>query len=492
MSKRKKKSKPIKSILPPDPDGNELELDEEPFDELPPVVEESDDEKVGPEVEDERCVFCDAPLTAAEIDADIERCRAAGWPVPVVGERGCGKSACKAERKSLNTIEYEAPRIEDTDRRVDFIHATSHELGDLFNGRPLGGVPLHTITPPRPDKVGSTEPATPEFPEEVLAVYEQWFRDSAPDSLKHPWGRFHVTNRRELLRYIVSRGEQVTPASLSAAVENCQTLYILPGYRTTPAVTQENQKLPKKKVGRPKKEKVVEAPQDNIGFRWLRRELNLTARQIAKYMKHENFNAPTMSNDTNLLATDPKLIKELERIRAMEASNKYYEETITNAYNRLKNRLPLKAQRPFTANQVQFYLDYASGNYTEKQLVERHGSDMLSGLITLENDIIRRLAFVGIVRIVDRPVIPRGEADEVDLQRDWDLENQAILRGAADGGTILGGKINYNTGKYHPLWSFEIAQHTYVDPSGQGGAKGGGTGPDYDQNGDDSEGFTPD
>lgn len=365
--------------------------------------------------------------------------------------------------------------------RHDFVNATSHELGER-------GVPSRE---PKTDlellseiigKISEPVVQPPTIDAAVLATYDKWFREDAPESLRHPLGQHGARNRKLLLQYITDTGGAVTRESLSAAVPMCSLTYVpraikvrdLPGGRPVPEVE------PKAKRGRPKKIQQI----DESAPRWKRRELGLTPRQVVKHMSDPKFNQPIMLSDTDLLSTDPYFIKELAKVREMEASGKHYPETIQRHYNKLKNKLPLKEQRTFTDGQIRFYEDYASGKFSDDGLAYIHGAPMVSGLISLENDIVEHLVFQ---RVIEGA---RGDGNgryNESLEHAWDLEAKAIANGSADGGTIIGSKYKQGLGKSfsrYGLSSFDVGYQTKFRSRG---GESGESGPAYSDSGDDRE-----
>ena len=400
-------------------------------------------------------------------------------PVDARGEEDLPFKDVGARTTEHGEVRPEAPRH-------DFVNATSHELGE-------SGVPsrepksdmdlLHEII----GKISEPVAQPPTTDAAVLATYNKWFREDAPKSLDHPFGHHGAHNRKLLLQYIEQAGDTVTRESLTAAARTCPGLMHLPQpimIRDLPGGSPAPlPEVEKPKRGRPPKVQ----PIDKSAPRWKRRELGLSPRQLVKHMKDARFNPAVMLSDTDLLSTDPKFIKELERIRGMEG--KHYDETIQRHMNELKNKLPLKEQRLFTDGQIRFYKDYASGKFSDDELAYVHGASMVSGLISLENDIVDHLIFQKIIKIHEVRV-GDGSGDgryNESLEHAWDLEAQAIANGSADGGTIIGSKYKHGLGKSfsrYGLDSFDVGWQTKFR---RGGGESGETGPAYSDDGDDRE-----
>lgn len=233
-----------------------------------------------------------------------------------------------------------------------------------------------------------------------------------------------------------------------------------------------------------RKEKVTvdlpKAPEKNESdFHWLRRRLGFTPRQITKLMSNKAFNAPVVSTDFNALS-EPKFAKRLEKIRAKEST--WMPDTYHRHLGELMNSLPMKSQTAFSSTQIKFYKAYAAGNYTADELAERYGSMLVSTVILIENDIIRHLGAIGLLKI------RRQYSREFSIEEDWQMENQAIAAGGLQGGTVIGSKYKFGFGRY-ALDSFETGTTKFVRARGDYQS---GDGPAYDDNQDDSEGHAPD
>lgn len=193
-----------------------------------------------------------------------------------------------------------------------------------------------------------------------------------------------------------------------------------------------NQPRPKAKPKRaPQRTKTADAEEI---FHSLRLEAGLTPREVVRLMSNPNFNRPTLVRDLTALSF-PAFAGRYKKIRLGKSRM---------TMGDLLNKLPMVEKTPILASDIALYRDYASGNYTEDELAERHDPRRLCVLRLTENEIIIRLNSLGLIKEWAK----RSRGVQIDDFERARAEGDLIQTAGADKGvTVIGAKYKFGVGK---------------------------------------------
>ena len=181
----------------------------------------------------------------------------------------------------------------------------------------------------------------------------------------------------------------------------------------------------------------------------LRRQHRYTQRQLADCFDEPGFNPKILKTDLRLLYTDdipPGWTKKTWRELHTEITSgeRHQNDKPPRTMEELLNMLPMRWMPIFSVGQVQFYKDYASGNYTIEELQQRvaegiyakRGFEERDYIIRLENEIIRR-AWQRLLL----PLPAGGDHHAKDFEVLLDESYAAVVQGIDAGAENIGGSI---------------------------------------------------
>ncbi len=417
------------------------------------------------------CSNCDHNLTERDVHSDREFCKKNGLPDPPVDGLLCRRKDCRANRKKQATEEIK--EFKTNNDRGENAFTDGKEI------KRLEGVGDLILTGTRRTEDGYVRPEKP-IVEVALTKYDlmddegKLRRSPRTDhqilqSLldRHSFESSCERHRTPGCRPCRSLQEAYKKASENAAADAGAGKQA--HSEQAPAVIQPAQSpsietLPDEFAGWPELDsiknevdKIIDARPKRIRKRKsepkvlisLRNKYRYTLRELAACFDEPGFNAKVQTSDLRLLYTNdipPGWTNKSWRQLHLEIINgeRYQNDKPPRTMEEILNMLPMRWMPIFSSGQVQFYKEFASGNYTLEELEQRivdglyfrRGFEEKDHLVLLENKIIKRAW--------DRLLLPipdDGHYHHKDFDVLLDEADDARIRGIDAGAETINGSI---------------------------------------------------
>ncbi len=436
------------------------------------------------------CANCERDLSIKDVESDRAFCKLRGLPNPSIDELLCRRRDCRALRKDQAA---QAKKEKDEDHFIDGkeVHKTEADDVIIFTGirRDQDGIvssekPLVDLALTKYDLMDDEgklrRPARPD--QEIL----QSLLDKPSTE---PRCELHGTPGCVPCRMVQQSRESAAKHACDPPLSKRKSSPLIKSIpvddpRRSPeikSITKEVAKIVADRPQKVRKKKSLE-PKELPN---LRKQHHYTPRQLADCFDEPGFNPKILTTDLRLLYTNdiPQgwTHKSWRQLHAeIIGGERHQNDKPPRTMEELLNMLPMRWMSIFSVGQVQFYKDYASGNYTIEELEQRRAEGVYARrgfeepdyLIRLENEIIRR-AWARLLL----PLPAGGDHHAKDFEVLLDESYAAVVQGIDVGAESIGGSVIGM--KYKPN-GFRARLNSFDNIDGKITEEGGGDYPSFD------------
>ena len=433
------------------------------------------------------CANCERDLTIKDVESDRAFCKLKGLPDPPIDELLCRRRDCRALRKDQAA---QAKKEKDEDHFIDGKEVQRIEADDaiIFTGirRDQDGIV-------RPEK-SLVDLALTKY--DLMDDEGKLRRPARPDQeilqslldkpSTEPRCELHGTPGCVPCRSVQQSRESAAKHACDPPLAKRKSSPLIKSVplddpRRSPEIKSITKEVAKIVADRPQKVQKKKSLQPSKLLN-LRKKHGYTPRQLADCFDEPGFNSQMLMTDLRLLYTNdiPQgwAHKSWSQLHAeIQRGERHQNDKPPRTIQELVNMLPMRKMLIFPTGQVQFYKDYASGNYTIEELEQRRAEGVYARrgfeepdyLIRLENEIIKRAWHRLLL-----PIPNGGDHHEKDFEVLLDESYAAVVQGINAGAENIGGSIigmKYkSTGFRAGLNSFDIDGKITEQHEGDGGS----------------------